>query len=230
MKIAVIGTGMVGRAIAHRLNGLGHDAVIGTRDPVATMARTEPDMKGTPPFAQWHAEHPQTRLVTMAQAGIHGELIVNATSGTDSIDALVLVGKENLAGKPLLDISLPLDLSEGWPPKLSIVNNDSLGEEIQRTFPEARVVKSLNTVQFEVMIDPNVIPGSHNIFLSGNDKGAKSAVAGVLKEFGWREDVIVDLGDITTARAVEMYSRLLFTIADHYGDYHSNIAIVRRES
>lgn len=230
MKIAVIGTGMVGRAIAHRLNGLGHDAVIGTRDPEATLARTEPDPKGTPPFAQWHADHQETRLVTMAEAGAHGEIIVNATGGADSIAALELVGREALAGKVLLDIALPLDLSEGMPPKLLVANSDSLGEQIQRAFPEARVAKSLSTVQFEVMIDPTILPGRHNIFVSGNDPEAKSVVSGLLQEFGWPSDAIVDLGDVTTSRAVEMYSRLLFTLAGIFGDYHLNIAIVRPQN
>ncbi|MEL4013721.1 NADPH-dependent F420 reductase [Dryocola clanedunensis] len=227
MKIAVIGTGMVGRAIAHRLNGLGHDAVIGTRDPQATMARTEPDPKGTAPFAQWHVAHPQTRLVTMAEAGAHGEIIVNATGGAESIAALNMVGRENLAGKILLDLALPLDLSGGWPPRLLVANDDSLGEQIQRAFPESKIVKSLTTIQFEVMIDPTIVPGRHHVFVSGNDDGAKSIVSGLLQEFGWTAGVIIDLGDITTSRAVEMYSRLLFTMSDVFGDFHTNIMLVR---
>ncbi|EPA1861527.1 NADPH-dependent F420 reductase [Klebsiella oxytoca] len=227
MKISVIGTGMVGRAVAERLNGLGHDTVIGTRDPAATLARTEPDMKGTPAFSHWHAVHPHTKLVTMEDAGKFGDVIVNATSGSDAISALELVGKDNLAGKVVLDISLPLDLSEGLPPKLLVANDDSLGEQIQRAFPEARIVKSLNTVQFEIMMDPTLLPGTHNIFVSGNDINAKNTIQTLLKEFGWSTESIIDLGDITTSRAVEMYSRLLFTLAGKFGSYHFNIAIVR---
>jgi predicted dinucleotide-binding enzyme len=227
MKIAVIGTGMVGRAMAHRLNGLGHDAVIGTRDPQATMASTEPGHMGIPPFAEWHAAHPQTRLVPMAEAGAHGEIIINATGGAASIAPLKLVGQENLAGKVLLDLALPLDLTAGWPPRLLVANDDSLGEQIQREFPDSKVVKSLTTIQFEVMIDPTIVPGRHNVFVSGNDAEAKTIVSGLLQEFGWPMEVIIDLGDITTSRAVEMYSRLLFTMAGVFGDFHTNIAIVR---
>lgn len=230
MKIAIIGTGMVGRALAHRLTGLGHDTVIGTRDPQATLLRGEPDRKGTQPFALWHREHSEIRLVTMAEAGAHGEIIVNATDGAISIEALELVGRDNVTGKVLLDIALPLDLSEGMPPKLLTANDDSLGEQIQRAFPDTRVVKSLNTVQFEIMIDPNRLPGHHNIFVSGNDAGAKHTVVGLLREFGWSSESIIDLGGIATSRAVEMFSRLLFTLAGNYGDYQFNIAIVRAES
>ena len=230
MKIAVIGTGMVGRAIAGRLKGLGHDVVIGTREPAKTLARTQPDGKGTPPFSQWYRDHPDIRVLTMPDAGSYGELVVNATGVASSLAALEHVGKENLANKILLDITLPLDMSEGMPPRLFIVNDNSLGEEIQKRFPRTRVVKSLNTVQCEVMVRPAIIPGRHNIFVSGNDFDAKAIISNILKDFGWTEDVIIDLGDITTCRAVEMYSRLLFTVAEYYGDYFSNISIIRRST
>lgn len=230
MKIAVIGTGKVGRAFADRLAGLGHDVVIGTRDPQITLARTESDDKGTPPLEEWFAEHPDARLVTMSEAGAHGEVVINATAGANAITALELVGTENLAGKVLLDLSLPLDLSAGWPPRLSIANDDSLGEQIQRAFPLTRVVKSLNTVQYEIMLEPARLPGRHILFVSGNDSEAKEAARKLLNQFGWEDEVILDLGDITTARATEMYSRLQFTIADYYGDYHMNIILVRPES
>jgi predicted dinucleotide-binding enzyme len=227
MKIAVIGTGMVGRAFADRLTRLGHDVVIGTRDPQATLARTEPDDKGTPPLADWFKDNPDARLVTMPKAAAHGEIIINATAGANAVAALEHVGAEHLAGKVLLDLALPLDLSAGWPPRLSVANDDSLGEQIQRAFPQARVVKSLTTVQYEIMLDPARLPGHHTMFVSGNDSAAKEAVKQLLGEFGWPAEVILDLGDITTARATEMYSRLLFTMADHFGDYQFNIALVR---
>lgn len=227
MKIAVIGTGMVGRAVAARFQELGHDAVIGTRDPAATLTRTDPDDKGTPPFSQWHADHAEIALLPMAEAGAHGEIVINATAGADSLVALELVGAERLAGKVLLTIALPLDLSEGRPPKLLFANDDSLGERVQHAFPDARVVESLNTMQFEVMMDPSILPGRHNVFVSGDDATAKEVVTHLLHQLGWPADTVVDLGDIITARAAEMYSRLLFTLAQKYGDYHTNIALVR---
>jgi 8-hydroxy-5-deazaflavin:NADPH oxidoreductase len=128
MRISVIGTGMVGRAIAGRLAALGHEVVIGTRDPERTLARTETGAMGTPPYAVWQQANPGVRLLLLAEAGAHAELIANATHGAVSLSALTAVEASNLAGKVLLDLALPLDFSEGMPPRLSVTNTDSLGE------------------------------------------------------------------------------------------------------
>lgn len=148
MKISVLGTGMVGRALAGRLAELGHDVVIGTRDVEQTLARTESsDARGTPPYAAWQQVNPQVSLVPFAAAGAHAELVVNATTaGAVSLAALEEVGEANLAGKVLLDLALSLDRSEGTP-HLLFANTDSLGEQIQRAFPAAHVVKPLHTVR-----------------------------------------------------------------------------------
>lgn len=226
MNIAVIGTGGVGRALAGRLAQLGHDVVIGTRDVAATTARTEPDpILGTPPYSHWQAEHPGIRLLSFADAGSFAEVVINATSGAKSLDALHQVGRATLAGKILLDLALPLDLSQGMPPTLTVANTDSLGEQIQAAFPEARVVKTLNSVSYAVMIDPSRVPGEHNLFLAGNDDDAKSTVRGLLTAFGWPEKSLIDLGDITAARASEMYSRLLFQLAGLFGTFDVNISV-----
>ena len=227
MKIAVLGTGMVGRTLAARLAGLGHDVVIGTRNPDATLARTEPDGMGTVPYAQWQGEHPDVRLLPFSEAGAHAEMVVNATNGANALSALHVVGADNLAGKVLLDLALPLDLSQGMPPTLTVANTDSLGEQVQRAFPDAKVVKSLTTVFCEVMVDPGKIPGEHTIFVAGNDADAKQVVEDILDQFGWPAESILDLGDITGARAVEMYSRLFFTLADKFGSFELNINVVR---
>ncbi|KZX22319.1 NADPH-dependent F420 reductase [Rathayibacter tanaceti] len=227
MKIAIIGTGMVGRGLAERLDGLGHDVVIGTRDVASTLARTEPDAMGTPPYAQWQREHPAVRLLTLPGAGTHGDVIVNATNGQHALAALEGVGAEPLAGKVLLDLALPLDLSEGFPPTLTISNTDSLGEQIQRTYPDTRVVKSLNSVYYQVMVDPTRVPGPHSIFVAGNDTDAKHTVEGLLQEFGWPTESIIDLGDITGARGVEMYARLFFTLYNAFGTFDFNINVTR---
>lgn len=124
MRIAVIGTGMVGQALAGRLAGLGHDLVVGTRDVEQTLARTEPDMMGNPPYAVWQQDHPHVRLTRFAEAGAHGEIVVNASAGANSLQALELVGAENLAGKVLIDLAIPLDLSQGMPPSLLIAGAD----------------------------------------------------------------------------------------------------------
>ncbi|MGI5442957.1 NADPH-dependent F420 reductase [Streptomyces shenzhenensis] len=228
MKIAVLGTGMVGRAITDRLSTLGHDVVIGTRDVEQTLARTEPDWLGNVPFAQWQQSHPAVRLVPFADAGVHGQVVVNATQGASSLAAIEATGAANLAGKVLLDTALPLDLSQGMPPTLTVANTDSLGEQIQRAVPEARVVKSLNTMLADVMVNPGHVPGRHNVFVAGDDADAKKTVTSLLREIGWPDDAILDLGGIRGARATEMYSSLLFTTSAALGTFDFNVAIVRK--
>jgi predicted dinucleotide-binding enzyme len=218
---------MVGRALAGRLAGLGHDVVIGTRDVERTLGRTEPDAMGTPPYAEWQHDNPDVRLLPFPAAGARGEVIVNATLGAYAMAALEATGAANLAGKILLDLALPLDFSGGMPPRLTIANTDSLGEQIQRAFPDARVVKTLNTVFKDVMIEPARIPGHHSIFVAGDDASAKETVTGLLGDFGWPEDSVIDLGGIQSARATEMYMQLYFTLAHELDTFEFNIALVR---
>jgi predicted dinucleotide-binding enzyme len=203
MKIGVLGTGPVGQTIAAKLSELGHAVSIGTRDPAATLARTSPDTFGNPPFKVWREKHPQIEFGTFAQAAAHGELVVNATTGTGSLEALKAAGETNLASKVLIDISNPLDFSKGMPPSLTVCNTDSLGEQIQRAFPHTKVIKTLNTMNAYLMVEPKKLAdGDHTIFVSGNDMDAKQTVSKLLETFGWRD--IVDLGDITSARGTEM--------------------------
>ena len=226
MKIAVLGTGMVGRTIAGALAGLGHDVVIGTRDPQATLARTEPDMMGTAPFAEWHAANAGVDVAAFADAASGAELIVNATNGAGSLAALAAAGTANLAGKIIMDIANPLDFSQGMPPSLNPVNTDSLGEEIQRSFPEAKVVKTLNTMTASVMVDPaRVAGGDHTVFVSGDDADAKAAVTELLKGFGHRD--VIDLGDITSARGAEMILPIWLRIWGALGTGEFNFKIAR---
>ena len=227
MKIAVLGTGMVGRAIAARLVETGHDVVVGTRDVDATLARTEADGMGNPPYAEWQEKNPQVRLVPMAEAGAHGEVIVNATSGQGSLAALQGVGAEKLAGKVILDVANPLDFSQGMPPVLSVVNTDSLAEQIQAEFPDARVVKSLNTMNAYVMVDPARLSGLHNVFVAGDDEAAKETVKDLLRAFGWTDEAIVDLGGIRAARGTEMFLPLWLSLYGAMGTGDFNIGIVR---
>jgi predicted dinucleotide-binding enzyme len=204
MRYAVLGTGIVGRTIAAKLAALGHDVVVGTRDPVATLARTAPDVMGNPPFATWHADHPAVALQTFAAAAAFGETVVNTTSGIASVGALTSAGRANLAGKVLIDVANPLDFTAGMPPSLNPVNTDSLGEQIQRAFPEAKVVKTLNTMSCLIMVDPSRVAGVHDVFVCGEDIGAKKQVTELLLSFGWPEEVVVDLGGIESARGTEM--------------------------
>jgi predicted dinucleotide-binding enzyme len=204
MKIAVLGTGMVGQILAGKFVSLGHQVMIGTRNPEETMARTDPDPFGRPPFKDWHTENSRVLLGNFSEAASFGEFIVNATSGSGAFPALRSAGKANLDRKVLLDVSNPLDFSRGMPPSLTVCNDDSLGEQIQREFPEARVVKSLNTLNAHIMINPGALPEETHIFLNGNETSAKKEVRKLLNSFGWKDDCIIDMGDISNARGTEM--------------------------
>lgn len=204
MKIGILGTGMVSQTISPRLIELGHKVMIGTRNVEATFSNTSPNQYGMPPFSEWYKNHKNVALGTFADTASFGEMLMNCTSGGASLDVIKLCGSQNLNGKVLIDISNPLDFSKGFPPSLSVCNTDSLGEQIQRTFPELKVVKALNTLNASLMINPSLLPGDHNLFICGNDEAAKSTVVNLLKEFGWKEKNILDMGDITNARATEM--------------------------
>jgi len=203
MNIAVLGTGTVGRTIAAKLASVGHAVMIGTRDIDKTLAHDEPDYMGNPPFHVWIEQNPTIKLGTFEQAAAFGALLFNCTSGGGSIEALKLAGADNLNGKALIDIANPLDFSQGMPPSLSVCNTDSLGEQIQRAFPQLKVVKTLNTMNTLLMVNPGLLSEESAVFVSGNDAEAKAQVSELLqRDFGWSS--IIDLGDITTARGTEM--------------------------
>jgi 8-hydroxy-5-deazaflavin:NADPH oxidoreductase len=203
VRFGILGTGVVGKTIAVRLDGLGHDVIVGTRNPEETLSRTDPDRYGNPPFSAWQEEHPEVRLGTFAEAAAHGDMVLNATAGAVSLEALEQASEDNLNGKILIDIANPLDFSKGMPPTLLVSNTDSLGEQIQRRFPEAKVVKTLHTMNAYVMVDPAQLAATdHTVFVSGDDTEAKARVSELLRSFGWSD--IIDLGDITTARGTEM--------------------------
>lgn len=227
MKIAVLGTGMVGRGLAARLAGLGHDVVVGTRDPAQTLARTESDALGNPPYAVWQESHQEVRLLAFREAGEHAEVVLNATRGALALEALDAVGAGNLAGKVLADLAIPLDLSSGMPPKVLVAADDSLGERIQRAFPDARVVKTLNTMFFQVMIHPTRVPGEHVVFVAGEDDDAKATVGELLHQFGWPAESVIDLGGIRGARGTEGYMQLYFALQRALGTFDFNIDVVR---
>lgn len=194
MRIGVLGTGMVGKTIAGKLIALEHEVMMGSRSADNEQAR------------EWVAgAGPSASQGSFAEAAAFGELLFNCTAGVGSLDALSSVQPEDLAGKILIDVANPLDFSQGMPPSLSVSNTDSLGEQIQRALPDTRVVKALNTINCAVMVDPARVPGEHDIFLAGDDDAAKRAVRELLQSFGWAADRVIDLGDITSARATEMY-------------------------
>ncbi|MGA3110163.1 MAG: NADP oxidoreductase, partial [Candidatus Bathyarchaeia archaeon] len=152
-------------------------------------------------------------------------VIFNCTAGTASLAALTAAGASNLKGKVLIDVANPLDFSKGMPPTLSVCNNDSLGEQIQRTFPSVKVVKALNTMNCILMVEPTLVPGEHEVFVCGNDAQAKERVKEILKSFGWKS--IIDLGDITAARGTEMVLPLWLRLMGLFQSPKFNFKIMR---
>jgi predicted dinucleotide-binding enzyme len=227
MRIAILGTGMVGRALAEGLAAAGHDVVIGTRDPDETMGRTEPDRMGNPPFPQWHAGHADIELAAQTDVGSDAEVVVNATSGAATLEALEAVGEEALGGKPLVDVANPLEFSTG---RLALFtpSTDSLAERIQRTFPDARVVKALNTMNASVMISPSDLPGDHLVPIAGDDEEAKATVRSLLADLGWREEQVLDLGALTAARGMEAWLLLWIDLLQTLGTPQFNLSLSRR--
>jgi len=214
MKIGVLGTGMVGATIATKLIELGQEVMMGSRNAGGEKAVTWAQANGA-----------TASQGAYAQAARFGEILFNCTQGTASIEALQSAGADNLKGKILIDVANPLDFSPGASPTLLICNTDSLGEQIQRTFPEVKVVKTLNTVNCEVMVNPALVPGDHDIFVCGNDADAKSRVRELLKQwFGWRS--VIDLGDISAARATEQMMPIWLRLYGVLGVLHFNVRVV----
>lgn len=214
MRIGVLGTGMVGTGLADRFVELGHDVVMGART------------SGNERAAAWAGGHPQRAAAgTFADAAAHGEVVVNATAGAYSLDALRAAGSEHLAGKVLLDVANPI-AAYGPPIGLDPVGDESLGERIQRAFPAARVVKGLNTVNVGVMVRPEQLPEPTDIFLAGDDDAAKRTVRALLTEMGWRPERVRDLGGISAARGLEMYLVLWQGIALSLGRFDLNVRVV----
>jgi 8-hydroxy-5-deazaflavin:NADPH oxidoreductase len=230
MKIGIMGTGTVGQTLASRMTALGHEVMMGTRNVAETSARTTKDNYGGPSFSEWYAGNKQVKLGTFEQAAVFGEILFNVTQGRNSLSALRLAGEANLKGKILADVSNPLDFSKGMPPILipEWCNTNSLGEEIQRTFPGVKVVKALNTMWCGIMVNPGMIAGGdHQAFICGNDSGAKERVKDLLRQFGWKTENIIDLGDITAARGTEMLLPVWLRIMGMLGNGAFNFKVVK---
>ena len=215
MKIGVLGTGGVGSAIATKLVSLGHDVKMGSRSAASDKALAWVASAGS-----------RASAGTFADAAAFGELLLNCTAGANSLAALQAAGASNLAGKILIDVANPLDFSKGMPPTLTVCNSDSLGEQIQRAFPETKVVKALNTVSNILMINPAALPGDHDLLICGNDAAAKAHVTELLMGwFGW--NTVVDVGDITAARGTEAILLLWVRLFGRFQTPQFNFHIVR---
>lgn len=216
MKISILGTGMVGNTIGTKLISLGHEVKMGSRtnnnEKAAAWVKSAGDKASQGSFAE---------------SAAFGEIIFNCTKGEASVEALKLAGEKNINGKILVDISNALDFSKGMPPTLSICNDDSLGETIQRAFPGAKVVKTLNTMNCNLMVNAANVPGDHNVFVSGNDAAAKAEVKKILNSFGWADKNIIDLGDISTARGTEQLLPIWIRLMGTLGTVNFNFHIVK---
>lgn len=213
MRYGVLGTGMVGLTISNRLAELGHEVMIGTREPSKSGDKLK-------------SKKEALKVGTFAESAAFGEILFNATGGAVSIEALKMAGESNLNSKVLVDISNPLDFSKGMPPSLFVNNTDSLGEQIQRAFPSLKVVKALNMVTAAIMVNPQTVAGGdHDTFVCGNEAGAKDVVIGILKEFGWLH--VTDLGDITAARGMEMYLPIWLRLWGALGTGMFNVKIMK---
>lgn len=216
MKIGVLGTGVVGSALASKLASLGHEVKMGAREANNAKAKAWAGAAGR-----------GASTGTFAEAAGFGEIVFSCTLGEKSVEALAAAGKANLRGKVLIDVSNPLDFSKGMPPTLLTGGgSDSLGEQIQRAFPEARVVKALNTVNAAVMVDPQRVGGESDLFLCGNDASAKGKVTALLKEFGWTR--VHDLGDIGAARGTEAYLLLWMRLWGAFQTPDVNVRVVKK--
>jgi len=219
---------MVGQTLATSLWANGTQVMIGTRKVADTLAKPGNPAMGTQSFSDWHQNNAGVQIGTFAEAATFGEILINATSGMGSMDALASAGVDNLGDKVLIDIANPLDFSKGMPPTLSVVNDDSLGEVIQREFPRLNVVKTLNTMTAALMVNPAAVSGQHNVFVSGNDADAKEQVKTFLTEqFGWAPGSIIDMGDITTARGTEQLLPIWIRLYGVLQTPMFNFAIVR---
>jgi 8-hydroxy-5-deazaflavin:NADPH oxidoreductase len=222
MKIGIIGSGVVAQTLGAKLIELGHDVVLGTRDPAKLDEKK--NMTGT--LREWIARTKTGKVVTFKDAAVHGELLISAVNGQNTIEALKLAGADKIGGKVLIDTGNELDFSKGRPPGALASQDNCLAERIQAAFPNLKVVKSLNTIGAPVMVAPQALAGGeHTVFVSGNDTAAKAAVAEVLKSFGWKD--VLDLGDISSARGPEMYMAMWLRLWGATGKGMINVKVVR---
>lgn len=226
MKIAILGTGGVARILAGALSDKGHDVELGSRDPAAALARDDVNHQTNSTLAGWHEAHPKVQIGTFEEAADHGEVLLLATSGGGALPALATAGLERRAGTILIDITNPIvRTSEGI--TLDPSMTDSLAEQIQRTYPNVRVVKALNTMTAALMIDPSAVAGGdHTLPLCGDDDEAKAQVTQWLGDwFGWRD--VLDLGDLSAARAQEAYLLFWLRLMQSTGNPMVNTKVLR---
>jgi predicted dinucleotide-binding enzyme len=215
--ITILGTGVVGQTIANKLILLGYHVVMGSRTADNTKGLAWVEVAGK-----------NARLAAYADAVLASHIVFNCTKGALSAEILSSIGADQFAGKIVIDLANPLDFSAGFPPTLTLSNTDSLGETLQRNLPNAHIVKALNTMNCNIMVNPNLVAnGDHDVFMCGNDAEAKAEVAVLLEAFGWQKQHIRDLGDITASRGLEQYLPFWAVVMKHIGHASFQTKIVQ---
>jgi len=226
MKVGIFGTGIVGRLLAEKFVADGNEVMIGTRNVQNTLAKNEPDIIGTPPYKQWQEKNTKVKLGNFADAAKFGEIIFISTFGDVAINAIDMAGKENFAGKIVIDTTNPLDLSNGIPPGFSGTVGNSLGEQIQKSLPHAKVVKAFNTLSMHIVVNPQREEGDPVLLIAGNDENAKKSVREIAKGWGWKD--IVDLGGISESFFLESFALLWIRYAFKNNSWTHAFALLRK--
>lgn len=226
MKIGILGTGGVGRTLAAKLASDGHEVMIGTRSVADTVAKNKPDGFGNPPFKEWHLQHQEVKFGTFADAAKFGDTIILATFGDVTTNAIDLAGKENFNGKAVIDTTNPLDFSLGVPPKFTATLGNSLGEQIQKHIPQAKVVKAFNTIGAHIMVNAKREEGSPDLLIAGNDESAKKQFGELIKNWGWGS--IIDMGDISQAFWLETNAMLWIYYAFKNNTWNHAFKLLRK--
>lgn len=226
MKVGIFGTGMVGRLLAEKFVADGNEVMIGTRNVEDTMAKSQPDIIGTPPYKEWQVKNTKVKLGTFADTAKFGEIIFISTFGDVAINAIDMAGKESFDGKIVVDTTNPLDLSNGIPPGFAGAVGNSLGEQIQRHLPKAKVVKAFNTLSMHIVVNPQREEGDPVLLIAGNDEGTKRSVGEIAKSWGWKD--IVDLGDISESFFMESFALLWIRYAFKNNSWSHAFALLRK--
>lgn len=226
MKIGILGTGVVGRTLAVKFNLLGHEVVIGTRNVEDTLARSSPDAMGGSPFKLWHSQNSKVKLVKFSEAASFGEIIFLSTFGHATSSAIEMAGKQNFDNKVVVDTTNPLDFSRGVPPSFTVTLGNSLGEQIQKQIPNAKVVKAFNTIGAHIMVSPMREEGSPDLFIAGNDDAAKKKFISLAEQMGWQN--VIDLGDISQSYWLEANAMLWIYYGFKYNSWNHAFKLLKK--
>ena len=226
MKIGIFGTGIVGRTLAAKLSTDGHEVMIGTRNVANTLAKTEPDGMGNPSYKEWQKQNQKVKLGTFADAAKFGETIIIATFGDFTKNAIDLAGKENFSKKVVIDTTNPLDFSKGVPPGFTVTLGNSLGEQIQKHIPDAKVVKAFNTIGAHIIVNPTREDGVPDLLIAGNDESAKKQLGDLIKTWGWNS--VVDMGDISQSYWLEAFAMIWIYYGFKYNSWGHAFKLMKK--